>query len=65
MTSQPHDKRIKLSHFGNPNYSGNTGKLTEARALPPPHIFRRNLKRYVRADGSELFNFVRRYRTRR
>ncbi len=24
MTSQPHDKRIKLSHFGNPNYSGNT-----------------------------------------
>lgn len=42
-----------------------TGKLTEARALPPPHIFRRNLKRYVRADGSELFNFVRRYRTRR
>ncbi len=24
MTSQPHDKRIKLYHFGNPNYSGNT-----------------------------------------
>ncbi len=27
MTSQPHDKRIKLSHFGNPNYSGNTSMV--------------------------------------